>query len=732
MLFADVPAWGPEARGSAGFVFDEGRDRWVLFGGRRNSSCPDLADTWEFDGATWTLTISTGPAARYGFAMAYDRLRQQTVLFGGHDCNGVRGDTWVLTPSGWQQRSPVNSPPARGSLVGAFDAGLGAFVIHGGVDQQGAALTDTWSWDGTNWQQIATGPACVEGAIAFDEHRRRTVLLVPPSDNRVYELVGGTWQLVTSANMSGPRTAAVFDRRLDTVLVFGGVSGCYTTNSLQGFDGSRWEGFGSPTSAPSRDGAMLAQRPRDGALVLFGGGTWSCWGWSFDGSTYLLLPYRVSNASINPIGSAGENWRSGHAVAPNPAGGLLSFGGSLSGQVTLDTKIFQNGYWQRVYPLQTPSWRTGHGMATDPQRRFTVLFGGLHLMQTTMADTWLWDGVDWLRLPTVGGPPARQRHAMAWSADAGRVLLHGGLDAAGQHLDDFWSFDGTMWHAFESAARPPARADHGLAEDTLRHRVVLAGGSDGNGGRRDVWEWDGVTWTRPSASDLPRRASNSAPSTLAYDPRAERIVTATAFLDGCENSVWSWDGRSWTSNSPWRNYGSMKVVYEPQQGTVMATSSACHGNDQVYEIVLPTYSRFAYYGTGCAGSAGVPRLTAEAGSMPVYGQPFRMQLSNLPNTPFNFVYGIVGFSSTSWLGGPLPRDLGFVGLPGCTSYTSVDFSTVLPLANPQGSSTWALSIPGMPSLLGTFVYLQGMVYDFQPAGRWAAVSNAISARIGNS
>jgi len=41
-----------------------------------------------------------------------------------------------------------------------------------------------------------------------------------------------------------------------------------------------------------------------------------------------------------------------------------------------------------------------------------------------------------------------------------------------------------------------------------------------------------------------------------------------------------------------------------------------------------SYNRF---GSGCAGSAGVPSLDADAHSLPMLGRTFRAQLSNVPD-----------------------------------------------------------------------------------------------------
>ena len=55
-------------------VYDAARGRVVLFGG--TLSGPALADTWEWDGVSWTLVEpAVRPPARGGHAMAYDSVR---------------------------------------------------------------------------------------------------------------------------------------------------------------------------------------------------------------------------------------------------------------------------------------------------------------------------------------------------------------------------------------------------------------------------------------------------------------------------------------------------------------------------------------------------------------------------------------------------------------------------------------------------------------------------------
>lgn len=71
------------ARYDHAMAYDSARHVTVLFGGTTSSS-EASAETWEWDGITWSQRHVTGPSPRSGHAMAYDASRGVTVLFGGY------------------------------------------------------------------------------------------------------------------------------------------------------------------------------------------------------------------------------------------------------------------------------------------------------------------------------------------------------------------------------------------------------------------------------------------------------------------------------------------------------------------------------------------------------------------------------------------------------------------------------------------------------------------------
>jgi hypothetical protein len=61
-------------------------------------------------------------------------------------------ETWILSGGGWTKTSPAHSPAAR--TLFAFSAAA-APTLFGGSSPSGL-LNDTWSWNGSDWHQLAT------------------------------------------------------------------------------------------------------------------------------------------------------------------------------------------------------------------------------------------------------------------------------------------------------------------------------------------------------------------------------------------------------------------------------------------------------------------------------------------------------------------------------------------------------------------------------------------------
>ncbi|MGE3175476.1 MAG: sorbosone dehydrogenase family protein [Planctomycetota bacterium] len=138
---------------------------------------------------------------------------------------------------------------------------------------------------------------------------------------------------------------------------------------------------------------------------------------------------------------------------------------------------------------------------------------------------------------------------------------------------------------------------------------------------------------------------------------------------------------------------------------------------------LPTFTTF---GDGCVGTAGVPALAAN-GAPRLATPGFQVLLANV--LPSTLVALQLGLSNTAWALGPLPQDLGVVGMPGCLLRTSGDLT--LALFHGAGSTaTIPLGIPNDASMLGIPVHMQGFAVDFAANPFGGVVSGGATLRVG--
>jgi hypothetical protein len=180
------PTWtslpgGPPARYEHAMVYDAGRDRIVLFGGR-NAGGTALGDTWLWNGSSWSPG-GAGPPARFNHAMAYDSVRGVVVLFGGESSGAKLGDTWEWNGSSWTLRATTGASPRSGAALSEYGSPCGGVMLFGGRAPTSALLQDHWFWSGTAWSNggfLATRPSPRENAR----------MLYDPAEGRLW-LFGG-------------------------------------------------------------------------------------------------------------------------------------------------------------------------------------------------------------------------------------------------------------------------------------------------------------------------------------------------------------------------------------------------------------------------------------------------------------------------------------------------------------------------------------------------------------
>lgn len=110
------------------------------------------------------------------------------------------------------------------------------------------------------------------------------------------------------------------------------------------------------------------------------------------------------------------------------------------------------------------------------------------------------------------------------------------------------------------------------------------------------------------------------------------------------------------------------------------------------------------YGSGCAGSAGVPRLRAQ--TMPNLGTDFYIQVANTPSA-MPWAITTVGLSNQFAGSLPLPASLSAVGMPSCLLQASSETLLFHETVNGFG----VMRLPNIPACEGTNLYMQSFVCD---------------------
>lgn len=432
----------------------------------------------------------------------------------------------------------------------------------------------------------------------------------------------------------------------------------------------------TPAASPVGRGAQgMCFDPTTGGVLMFGGDTFgfpsgaSNQTWSYDGSTWTQR-----TPAVSPPASVGV-----HLVYDSNRGVFVTYGSlntSLFGGASADrTWEYDGTNWTQVFPVHTPGGLGLYGMTFDSLRNKVVLYGGMpdNFFPIDVADTWEYDGTDWTLVTTSNSPGPLERPAMCFHAGAGKTVLFGGLDVQIGGVDTTWLYDGTDWTvAAVTGTKPAPRTGPRMVYDDFRAICVMTGGQDMNGTQLDdTWEFDlaNLTWTQVPTAYTGGRLDAG----LAFLPSRRQVVlfggfnyvTFTAYAD-----TWEFGAKS------------------------------------------------ATFGTGCAGSNGVPAI--DAVDAPRLGQNYTIQMTGL-NPAVNLGVLVLGGEIA-----PVPLD--FLGMTNCTAYVSPD--VMLTSVGAAGTTSWTAPLNSSVSLIGATIFAQGISLD--PAGNpaWLVASNAHKGTLG--
>ena len=187
----DVPT--PDGRAEASFTYDRQRQKAVLFGGYRieNGTMKPLSDTWEWNGKSWQKMAEGIPTARSGAAIAYDKQRKKTVLFGGGIKSGGANETWEWDGKTWREIKSAQTEPRYNSTM-VYDESRGKIIRFGGWDGT-KRVSETWEFDGTNWTKlnIESPDARNHAVMVYDMKRQKIILFGGHNGDFVF---GDTWE----------------------------------------------------------------------------------------------------------------------------------------------------------------------------------------------------------------------------------------------------------------------------------------------------------------------------------------------------------------------------------------------------------------------------------------------------------------------------------------------------------------------------------------------------------
>ena len=388
-------------------AFDPNRGRIVLVSSR--------GEVWTFDGAAWQKEmagLSLGTQVLGEPSLVFDEARQRLVLYGsvgGHPFGLPRifeeiAGSWVL----------VHSLPITGARI-AWDPATSTVLGFGGIATTSppSFTFATWSWDGTTRNTLSPQLSPVARALhslVTDPVQNRPVLIGGAGawgeTAGVHEWDGTNWVAAPPLPEGRWGHAAAFHGA--GMIVFGG----HTTEPTE---------LGRPADTLVRqaDATFLKKKVwRGGEFSAFDKIRATTVGIDFEypptspptlrTSTFDGFVWTKTTASLvtTPVAIAYHEAR-GDVLLFDSQSRLWSWTGSQ---------------WLQLPSLAVPPMRTKGTLAYDVARDRLVLSGGT----PGSTDVWEWNGVSWFQRTPTTPLPANIDHQTCWNPATGRTFAFGG------------------------------------------------------------------------------------------------------------------------------------------------------------------------------------------------------------------------------------------------------------------------------------------------------------------
>lgn len=405
-----IPACVTQSR----MVWQESNGKVLLLGGGCGGSSAK-AETWEWDGTDWTqVTFATGavnPGLVYGEGMAYDRARDEAVMFGGFEYE-TRNSTWVYKDGTWTNKTAAlkDTPGPRSFFVFENDPVRNAVWLFGGHSEEGFT-TDLWRYQYGQWQPVeaADAPAtCSYPTGTFDTDRNRLVILC--EDSGTFEFDGEAWHKYDTAKTKPPArrwSSMVYDPTLRKSVMFGGYLDVIYSKETWTWDGTTWTRVAKDSSPSARSQMAMFYDPSLRKVVLFGG-----------------------------IGRANSDEK------------IIRYN---------DMHQFEGTKWTQLKTVANlPSPRYGSQVRFDPISGKVIMFGGKNELEQYLNEQWEWNGTTWTKLTPENPPPPRMNGQLVFDPSTQKMTLFGGY--AGQYFSELWTLSENKWQFVQPAVTLRRRA----------------------------------------------------------------------------------------------------------------------------------------------------------------------------------------------------------------------------------------------------------------------------------
>lgn len=595
-------------------------------------------ETWSWSNNAWTLKDIAGLPGIIDPAVAFDPTRNVVVLLSSGaswDCTwafqwlvdvaqnwawcgaGAAPITYEFTGSSWVWKQFYPSPPPR------MRAALGQFrdkmVLFGGrrfetrktvrgreygpmyPDNFAAEpLNDTWTYDGTKWELVATSnppPARENAQLVFDARRGVTVLVGGATSTdgdllSIWEFDGTDWIKRVDQDtpnlprsLKGRRSMAAFWHPVrQTTVIFGGAVDVLDSCPLEGDD------LQSAQANAGRDPTLKAQLYAQGCMPGYAHDSWEWDGANLRQLTSASFGGLDGDQPIYQQVSGAKSWQ----VSP-PQPTMVQHQGSSSTALLpwrIDPRVvhfalrsnleraFADPAVQDAQRDAPPTSMTTSGTGTSAPAIVSPLFGGttrpeiafdaqtgkLLVYQLGAGRIFQTDGSTWAEVTPESSPfarGARDFYAVAWDSTHQRAILFDPSTAA------TWSYaDSTGWTRLQPTASPSTwglapgirmERDVEASQKLLESNSVLTVSDFEAVAKRaprmtydrtrdrmvmlysgQTWEFDGTQWY--PAGVPPGWTSCTAATLLAADGTRGRTVAVGCRVPG---ETWEWDGTRW-------------------------------------------------------------------------------------------------------------------------------------------------------------------------------------------